>query len=487
MIAYQLKCQSLYNDYKSESKTPAYLDEFDDNHNQWEDQSKEFTINIKNGCLNFKVFENGGKTKIRTITFFIDEKKDFELETSAKIVSDQNPIQLCWGYDNASYYSFILSPNGSFQISKYDKSRPSGNRYVDYTSYIKSNFIDNKNFNKITVRKVESQYYFFINENFILNLPFQSFFGNNLGFVVEENVSAEFDYLKVQYLNSKQTINIKNDNNNAVKNSKANSDVDINIPETKINNQNTYCLIIGNEDYSTYQTGLNSEINVDFAMNDAKIFKEYCNKTLGIPDKQVKLIINATTGQMNQGITWLCNLAKIENGNAKIIFYYSGHGLPEEQTKEAFLIPVDISGTDVKLGIKLSNLYKSLTEFPSKKVTVFLDACFSGGARNQSLISMKGVKIKPKNEIITGNLIIFSSSTGDQSSGVYREKQHGFMTYFLLKKLQEKNGDVNYGSLKEYLIYNVQKETGLDGKIQTPQVIISPQIEENWETYNMLK
>jgi hypothetical protein len=80
------------------------------------------------------------------------------------------------------------------------------------------------------------------------------------------------------------------------------SDVDIDIPVTNQIKSNTYALIIGNEDYSSFQTGLTSEVNVDFAINDARIFKEYCYSTLGIPEKQIKFLANATAGQMNQGI-----------------------------------------------------------------------------------------------------------------------------------------------------------------------------------------
>ena len=199
------------------------------------------------------------------------------------------------------------------------------------------------------------------------------------------------------------------------------SDVDIDIPVNNITKPNTYALIIGNEDYSSFQTGLSNEVNVDYAINDAKVFKEYCIKVMGIPEKQIKLLTNATAGQMSQGMAWINNLAKIDDGKAELIFYYSGHGLPDEQTKESYMMPVDISGSNVSLGIKLSDLYSKLNEFPVKKVSVFLDACFSGGARNQGLIAMKGVKIKPKENMINGNMVVFSSSTGDESSGVYRE------------------------------------------------------------------
>ncbi len=263
------------------------------------------------------------------------------------------------------------------------------------------------------------------------------------------------------------------------------SDVDINIPINNITKPNSYVLIIGNEDYSSFQTGLSNEVNVDYAINDAKVFKEYCIKVMGIPEKQVKLLTNATAGQMGQGIAWINNLAKIDDGKAELIFYYSGHGLPDEQTKESYMMPVDISGSNVSLGVKLSDLYSKLNEFPVKKVTVFLDACFSGGARNQGLIAMKGVKIKPKENLINGNMVVLSSSTGEESSGVYREKQHGYMTYYLLKKLQETKGDITYKELADYVIGTVKKETALNGKIQTPQCNYSPSVENIWANWRI--
>ena len=239
------------------------------------------------------------------------------------------------------------------------------------------------------------------------------------------------------------------------------ADVDTDIPVTKNTQINTYALIIGNEDYRSKQNGLRVEQNVDFAINDAIIFSQYCEITLGIPNNQIKLLKNATSAEINRGIAWITRLAQLDKGKAKIIFYYSGHGLPHEETKEAYLIPVDVSGSDIEYGIKLTDVYKRLSKNPAGQITVFLDACFSGGGRNQGLIAMKGIKVKPNKNIITGNMVVFSSSSGDESSAVYRAKQHGYFTYYLLKKLKESKGEVKYLDLSNYLTKKVSRETGL--------------------------
>jgi hypothetical protein len=262
---------------------------------------------------------------------------------------------------------------------------------------------------------------------------------------------------------------------------KKTSDVDMNIPDNQLNNDSRFAFIIGNEDYSSDQGDLSSEINVDFARNDASAFKEYALKTLGIPNNNIIFMLDATTGQMKQGISKLNLIIKNTQGNADVFVYYAGHGLPDEQTKEAYLIPVDVSGKNAADGIKLKDFYAKLTEFPSKRVTVFIDACFSGGARNQGLLAARGVKVKPKEDLLNGDIVVFTASSGEQSSLPYKEKQHGFFTYFLLKKLQESKGEITYGELSKYINDNVALQSVLiNDKEQSPQVNVSLSIENEW-------
>jgi hypothetical protein len=260
------------------------------------------------------------------------------------------------------------------------------------------------------------------------------------------------------------------------------SDVDNSIPKLEKVNPYRFALIIGNEDYSSRQVDLNSEINVEFARDDASAFKEYALNVLGIPEKNIVFLLDATTGQMNQGISKLNLIVKNTQGNAELFVFYAGHGLPDEQTKEAYIMPVDVSGKNANEGIMLKEMYGKLTEFPSKKVTVFIDACFSGGARNQGLLAARGVKVKPKEDQLKGNLLVFSASSGEQSSLSYKEKHHGLFTYFLLKKLKETNGMVSYGELFQFIKDNVSLESVLvNDKEQTPQINVSESILESWE------
>lgn len=259
------------------------------------------------------------------------------------------------------------------------------------------------------------------------------------------------------------------------------SDVDFNVPESAKKYENKYALIIGNEDYSLYQQGLNAESNVDFALHDAQTVKEYAKSTLGIPDENIIYLENAKAVEMSRAIKTLSVIIKNSNGKADVLFYYAGHGFPDEKTNEPYLIPVDVSGTDLQFAVKLKDLYAVLSEYPSQKVTVILDACFSGGSRNQGLVAARGVKVKPKDNNLTGNMVVLTASSGEQSSLSYKEKNHGMFTYFLLKKIQETKGDITYKELSDYLNEQVPIKSALiNQKEQNPQTLISVNIKDKW-------
>ena len=262
-------------------------------------------------------------------------------------------------------------------------------------------------------------------------------------------------------------------------------DVDRDIPITRNRQGNAYALIIGNEDYKSRQRSLSIEQNAKYALNDAEVFANYCHSTLGIPARQIKVLRNATAAEISQGLAWINNLSKIEEGKARLIFYYSGHGLPDEDTKSPVIMPVDVSANNLEYGIPLSDVFGSLAEHPASQVTVFLDACFSGGGRNQVLAASKGIKVRKNKNVILGNMMVLSSSSSEETSSIYGETKHGYFTYFLLKKLKESKGNIELGALSTYVIDAVRKETGLNGIVQTPEVYFSQKVAESWQDWKL--
>jgi uncharacterized caspase-like protein len=192
---------------------------------------------------------------------------------------------------------------------------------------------------------------------------------------------------------------------------------------------------------------------------------------------------------MLDALKWISDVTKAYNGEAKIIFYYAGHGMPDEETKSAYLLPSDGNSQNLVTAVKVADLYSKLNEHPSRSVTVFLDACFSGSAREETgamLAQGRGVKIKPRGETVGGKMVVMSATTGDETAFPYSEKQHGMFTYFLLKKLKESRGAANFLELSNYVITNVSQQSVLiNKKSQTPQVNTGQEVNETWKTMSL--
>ena len=256
------------------------------------------------------------------------------------------------------------------------------------------------------------------------------------------------------------------------------ADVDINLPTTTINNVNTFAVIIANEHYQDVAP-------VPYANNDGEIFAEYCKQSLGLPTTNVHLVKDATLNNMKREFNWLKQVSDAYKGSAKIIVYYAGHGIPDEATRNAYLLPIDGFGTDITTGYSLEALYATLGNMQAKSITVFLDACFSGSMRNGNMMaSARGVAIKAKSSTPKGNMVVFSAASGEETAYPYKEKQHGLFTYYLLKKLQLSKGNISLGELQNYVTDEVAKRSiVVNGKSQTPTVSPSPNIGEGWKSW----
>ena len=256
--------------------------------------------------------------------------------------------------------------------------------------------------------------------------------------------------------------------------------IDNNIPESFLKSDKTFVLVIANEDYKRVAP-------VPFAKNDGSIFAEYCKKTLGVPEKNVYLVENATLGDIKYHINLIKKIAEAFDGEARIIFYYAGHGIPDEAQRTSYLLPVDGYGNDATSGYSLENLYTELANIPAKSTMVFMDACFSGAQRDGSMIvEARGVAIKPKEDIPTGKLIVFSAAQGDETAYPYAEKKHGMFTYYLLKKLQDTKGDTTLGELMNYVTKEVKQQSVLQNKkSQTPKVTPSQSVADTWQNMKL--
>ena len=256
------------------------------------------------------------------------------------------------------------------------------------------------------------------------------------------------------------------------------ADIDLFVPHTDKVNDNTFVVIIANEAYQKLA-------KVNYAIKDGQSFAQYCNLTLGIPHENIRTYHNATYGRMLESLADLKSIAEVYEGELNVIFYYCGHGAPDESSKESYLLPVDAFKISPNVCLSLKKLYGELSEIKAEKVTVFLDACFSGATRaGEMLASARGTAIKPREEVLTGNIVSFTASSGNETALQYDEKGHGMFTYYLLKKLQETKGNVSLGELSDYVKKKVlQKSVVINRKKQTPTLNYSQQLKDIWQKW----
>ncbi len=257
------------------------------------------------------------------------------------------------------------------------------------------------------------------------------------------------------------------------------SEVDTKIPETNAKSENTFVIILANEDYKNVA-------KVPFALNDGRVFAKYCQRTLGIPAANIKVHENSTYNDMRLALAWLKNVCEKYEGEASVIFYYAGHGIPDASDKSAYLLPVDGDGRYVATGYKLDELYEKLGTMPTKSITVILDACFSGANRDgKMLASERGVALKSRPGAPQGNMVVFSAAQGDETALPNEDEGHGMFTYYLLKKLQETQGNITLKDLSAYVIREVGKKSAVSNKPQTPSITPSSSVADTWQTWKL--
>lgn len=225
-------------------------------------------------------------------------------------------------------------------------------------------------------------------------------------------------------------------------------DIAENIPAAKSQKPDAVAVIIGNRDYDAAPA-------VAYALNDAVIMKNYVVQALGYDEANIIYIENAKQsdlaavfGKERNHKGKLYDFAK--KGKSEVFIYYSGHGAPDTETKDAYLVPIDCDPNKVALnGFSMKTLYENLDAFAEEKqppkMTVVLDACFSGNSSGGSLLkNISPIYITAERAGLKyENSAIYASAAADQVSNWYPEKKQSLFTYFFLKGLK---GDADFNS-----------------------------------------
>ncbi|HEY9692496.1 MAG TPA: caspase family protein [Oculatellaceae cyanobacterium] len=152
-----------------------------------------------------------------------------------------------------------------------------------------------------------------------------------------------------------------------------------------------------------------------------------------------------------------------------ILFYFSGHGMLEPNTQQAYLCLADTQKDNlVNTGLALQELLQLLGNCAAHQQLVWLDACHSGGMTLRGITQTTKVEplLNPTPQLVevlqqrankTQGFYALLSCDQGQQSWEFPELGHGVFTYFLMRGLRgeaaDTQGRIDVDSLYRYVYH----------------------------------
>ncbi|MCM2305584.1 MAG: caspase family protein, partial [Elusimicrobia bacterium] len=184
-----------------------------------------------------------------------------------------------------------------------------------------------------------------------------------------------------------------------------------------------FALVIGIEDYQSLP-------KADYGARDAATVRKHL-EALGVPARNIiSLEGSQATGSKlkNYLQQWLPRNVKPES---TVFVYYSGHGAPDPENGDAYLVPWDADPMFLTTSAyPLKQFYAELAKFKAKRVVVALDACFSGSGGRSVLAKGARPLVAKVDESVpsAANLTVLAAASGAEITGSLDEQGHGIFT-----------------------------------------------------------
>ena len=195
--------------------------------------------------------------------------------------------------------------------------------------------------------------------------------------------------------------------------------------------KNKIAIIIGIEKYVNL-----ANLDAPFANRDAKAFKAYATRALGVDPSNIKLLVDDKAGRpqiLEAFKLWLPRIAA--DGGKDIYIFFSGHGLASDDGDDLYILPQD--GNSLLLedtAITRVKLISFIQKVNPKSVTMFFDTCYSGQTREERTLvaGLKPIRIVADEQDTPDNFTIFSALELDKISSGFKETKHGLFSYYLI-------------------------------------------------------
>ena len=249
---------------------------------------------------------------------------------------------------------------------------------------------------------------------------------------------------------------------------------DVDVPDYQAPaNPDSYALVVGVENYSSLPAA-------SFADRDAQAMDDHLLH-LGYPARNIILLRDSQAGLSAMSKYLESWLPKNVDKNSRVFFYFAGHGAPDPQNGEAYLMPWDGDAKYLaQTGYPLKKLYQDLNALPAQQIYVVLDSCFSGeGGRSVIASGTRPLVTRVDSALgAMGRLVVFTAAGQNEITGTAPGQGHGLFTYYFLKGLNGAaagNADgITVQQLYDYLAPNVEDQARRDNREQSPQLFVPP-------------
>ncbi|NLR94451.1 caspase family protein [Flammeovirga agarivorans] len=366
------------------AKEISFIDEFDDNHNEWtivkylEDDVRE--SKIKNSTYRLTSYDGDESVVEIKSGFGYPYLKDFEIETSIQHEDYQKDHGngLIWGMssDGQKGYAISFTQSGYYCIQQMQNGIES--YLVDWTY---SDLLYEDDYNDLMVRKVGDWYHLFINQNHVYSFPYEPLAEDQdiTGFYAE-GTSISIDYIKVTSINANKLQTYQPTATTAPKQQVAyqqpKKDTRALVITNPVNNNQqqkagTYhALIIGVQNYKD-----NSVKDLQFPLRDANNFKDILVQKYGFKLQNIIFLEDPTRSEVLKSLNTLREHVKHDDN---VVIFYAGHGYYDQKVKEGYWLPSDAVAGDDSNWLANANLSTKLKGIDAKHILLISDSCFGG-------------------------------------------------------------------------------------------------------------
>ena len=182
--------------YSTHAKT-IFKDDFNDNSQNWSEKKDDvISCNVKNGTYQLEHKSSSGAHLFFRELELLNGDDDFEIEVKLRQVSgvENHGYGFVFGMEDVrNYHGFIISSNRQYSVYAFNN-----NDYIEWKEWSDNSMIKPLGeYNTLNLQKRKGRYLFSINGSLVCSTVPKTFLGNKIGFVLNNQMAVEVDYIRV--------------------------------------------------------------------------------------------------------------------------------------------------------------------------------------------------------------------------------------------------------------------------------------------------